>query len=248
MSDIEPRDVLNVLLPIWHERAETARRVRQRIGMVCKWGVAQGHRTDNPAGEALDGALPRNNGGKQHRRALHHAKVAEAIATVRGSKALPQTKLMFEFAVLTAARSLEVRGAEWSEVDLEERTWTVPASRMKARIEHQVPLCDRAVQILREARDLDDGSGIVFPGARGGRPLSDMTLTKLFRETGIPATLHGFRSSFRDWAGDTGQPREVAEAALAHRLPDKTEAAYARSTMYDRRRALMTEWERYLQS
>ena len=247
VSDIEPRDVLNVLLPIWHSRAETARRVRQRIGMVCKWAIAQGHRNDNPAGESLDGALPRNNGGKQHHRAVPHSQVAEAIATVRGSKALPQTKLMFEFAVLTAARSLEVRAAEWDEIDLDARNWTVPASRMKARIEHRIPLCDRAVEVLREARELGDGSGIVFPGARGGRPLSDMTLTKLFRESDIPATLHGFRSSFRDWAGDTGQPRELAEAALAHRLPDKTEAAYARSDLYDRRRELMEQWARYLQ-
>ena len=246
VDSITTSDVLNVLLPIWHTRAETARRVRQRIGTVMLWAVAQGLRPDNPAGEAIAGALPRNNGTKQHHRALHHSKVADAIATVRISKALPQTKLLFEFAVLTAARSLEVRAAEWREIDLDARTWTVPASRMKARIEHRVPLCDRAVEILREAHELADGGGLVFPGARGGRPLSDMTLTKLFRETGIPATLHGFRSSFRDWCGDTGQSREVAEAALAHRLPNKTEAAYVRSDLFERRRRLMDRWAAYL--
>ena len=246
VDSITTSDVLTVLLPIWHTRAETARRVRQRIGTVMLWAVAQGHRPDNPAGETIAGALPRNNGAKQHHRALPHSQVAEAIATVRGSKALLQTKSLFEFAVLTAARSLEARAAEWSECDLDARTWTVPASRMKARIEHRVPLCDRAVEILREAREFGDGGSLVFPGARGGRPLSDMTLTKLFRETGIPATLHGFRSSFRDWCGDSGQSREVAEAALAHRIPNRTEAAYMRSDLFDRRRDLMSAWARYI--
>ena len=246
LDSITTSDVLNVLLPIWHTRAETARRVRQRIGAVMKWGVAQGHRPDNPAGEALDGALPRNNGTKQHHRAIPHSRVAGAIATVQASKALPQTKLLFEFAVLTCARSLEARAAEWNEIDLDARTWSVPAGRMKARIEHRLPLCDRAVNILREARKLGDGGTLVFPGSRAGGPLSDMTLTKLFRETGIPATLHGFRSSFRDWCGDTGQSREVAEAALAHRLPNKTEAAYARSDLFERRRRVMDRWAAYL--
>ncbi len=239
-------DVLAVLLPIWHTRAETARRVRQRIGAVMLWAVAQGHRPDNPAGEAIAGALPRNHGKKRHHRAIHHSKVADAIETVRGSRALPQTKLLFEFAVLTCARSLEARAAQWDEFDLAGRTWTVPAGRMKARIEHRVPLCDRAVEILQETKKIDDDSSFVFPGARGGRALSDMTLTKLFRETGIPATLHGFRSSFRDWCGDTGQSREVAEAALAHRLANKTEAAYARSDLFERRRELMNGWADYL--
>ena len=246
VDSITTADVLHVLLPIWHTRAETARRIRQRIGAVMKWAVAQGHRSDNPAGEALDGALPRNNGTKQHHRAIPHSEVAGAIATVQASKALPQTKLLFEFAVLTCARSLEARAAEWSEFDPDARTWTVPASRMKARIEHRVPLCDRAVEILREARELAADGGLVFPGARGGRPLSDMTLTKLFRETGIPATLHGFRSSFRDWCGDSGQSREVAEAALAHRIPNKTEAAYARTDLYQRRGELAQAWSRYI--
>ena len=246
VDSVTTSNVLNVLLPIWHTRAETARRVRQRIGAVMKWAVAQGHRADNPAGEALDGVLPRNSGTKQHHRAIPHSRVADAVATVRASNALPQTKLLFEFAVLTGARSLEARAAEWNEIDLDTRTWTVPASRMKARIEHRVPLSDRAAEILDEARELRDGGALVFPGSRVGRPLSDMTLTKLFRETGIPATLHGFRSSFRDWCGDTGQSREVAEAALAHRLPNKTEAAYARSDLFERRRRLMNGWAAYL--
>ena len=246
VDSISTSDVLSVLLPIWHTRAETARRVRQRIGAVMKWAVVQGHRADNPAGEALDGALPRNNGTRQHHRAIPHSRVADAIAAVQACKALPQTKLLFEFAVLTCARSLEARAAEWNEIDLNARTWKVPASRMKARIEHRVPLCDRAVEILCEARELGDGGDLVFPGTQTGRPLSDMTLTKLFRETGIPATLHGFRSSFRDWCGDTGRSREVAEAALAHRRSNKTEAAYARTDLFERRRRLMDQWGAYL--
>ncbi len=246
VDQINTSDVMGVLLPIWHTKAETARRVRQRIGAVMKWAVAQGYRQDNPAGEAIGAALPRQNGSKNHRRALPHSEVAAALRKVRASRAWDATKLAFEFLVLTAARSNEARLARWSEVDLEARVWTVPASRMKAKCEHRVPLSDRAVEVLTAAREVDDGSGLIFPSLTG-RALSDAAISKLIRENGVGAVPHGFRSSFRDWCGDcSGEAREVAEAALAHVIQNKAEAAYARSDLFERRRALMQAWADYL--
>ena len=246
VSDVTAQDVMDVLLPIWHSRAETARRVRQRIGTVMKWAITQGFRTDNPAGEAIGAALPRNNGAPRHHRALPYGEVAGALAAVRASGAGMSTRLAFEFLVLTAARSGEVRLATWDEIDVEARVWTVPGERMKAGREHRVPLCARALAILDEARILRDATGLVFPGTRRG-PFSDMTLSKLLRDLGIEAVPHGFRSSFRDWAGEcTSFPREVCETALAHVNPNKVEAAYARSDLFEKRRELMERWARYL--
>ena len=248
VSDVTAQDVMAVLLPIWHSRAETARRVRQRIGTVMKWAIAEGFRTDNPAGEAIGAALPRNNGngGPRHHRALPYGEVAGALATVRASGAGMSTRLAFEFLVLTAARSGEVRLATWDEIDMDAATWTVPGERMKAGRDHRVPLSDRALAILDEARVLRDATNLAFPGTRRG-PLSDMTLSKLLRDLGIDAVPHGFRSSFRDWAGErTNFPREVCETALAHVNPNKVEAAYARSDLFAKRRDLMERWALYL--
>ena len=243
---ITSSEVMAVLLPIWHEKSETARRVRQRIGAIMKWAMAQGYRSDNPAGEAIGAALPKNGDIRQHQRALPHAEVADAIAKVRNSGAGITCKLAFEFIVLTACRSGEVRQARWNEVDLESRTWTIPASRMKAKREHRVPLSDRAIEILSEAQEFADHSDLVFPSPRG-RTLSDSTISKLIRELGIEAVPHGFRSSFRDWAQEcTDAPHPVAEAALAHVVRNKAEAAYARSDLFERRRELMVAWADYV--
>ena len=244
VSDVTTADVMAVLLPIWNEKRETARRVRQRIGAVMKWAVAQGFRQDNPAGDAIGAALPKSNGVQKHYRALHHADVAGALVKVRASGAAVTTRLAFEFLVLTAARSGEVRRATWDEIDMGAALWTVPAERMKTLRQHRVPLSGRAVEVLEAARDYADGSGLIFPSVTG-RPMSDMTLSKLVKEQGIAAVPHGFRSSFRDWCSDTGQPREVAEAALAH-VVRGVEGAYARSDLLDRRRVLMNAWAAYL--
>ena len=232
------------LLPVWNEKRETARRVRQRIGAVMKWAVANGYRQDNPAGEAIAAALPKSTGVQKHMRALPHADVAAALASVRASGAWASTKLAFEFLVLTAARSGEVRFATWNEIDLDGAVWTVPAERMKAQREHRVPLSDRALGVLREAREYADGSGLLFP-SQTGRVLSDTTISKLVKEQGIAAVPHGFRSSFRDWCSDTGQAREVAEMALAH-VVRGVEGAYARSDLFERRRSLMDRWAAYI--
>ena len=253
VADVNTADVLAVLTPIWTQKPETAARVRQRIGMVMKWAVAQGWRQDNPA-ESIAQALPRRDQSlMSHRKALTYAEVSDCITAVQASGAGISTKLAFEFLVLTATRSGEARGALWSEIDLgpatsaTSATWTIPASRMKAKREHRIPLTARAVAILREAKALGDGAGLVFPGTKAGKPLSDMTLSKLVKELDFAADIHGFRTSFRTWAQErTNFPREVAEAALAHAIKDKAEAAYARSDVFEKRRKMMDAWAGYL--
>jgi len=246
VAKVTSADVLGVLIPIWNDKRETARRVRQRIGAVMKWAIAEGYRADNPAGEAIAAALPRGGARKQHQRALPYAEVAAAIETVRASAAYRATALAFEFLVLTAARSGEVRGARWTEIDTDAGTWTVPGERMKGGREHRVALSGAALDVIERARALNDGSGLVFPSVRG-RELSDATLSKLLRELGIPAVPHGFRSSFRQWAAErTNIPREVAEEALAHVNTNKVEAAYQRSDLFERRRDLLEAWAGYL--
>ena len=242
---ITSSDVLSVLLPHWATKRETMRRTKQRLSRIFRWAIAENYRTDDPAGATLDAALPRNGRSTRHFTALPHGEVAAAIATVRNSEAWPGTKAAFEFLVLTACRSGEVRLAEWREVDLGSGVWTIPADRSKTRREHKVPLAPRALAVLDEARQLSHGAGLIFPSAIG-KPLSDATISKLVREQGIQAVPHGFRSSFRDWCGETGQPREVAEACLAHAVTSKVEAAYARSDLLNRRRILMQAWADYL--
>jgi integrase len=248
VGTITSADVLTVLTPIWTSHPETARRVKQRMGTVFKWAMAKGWRTDNPA-DAISQALPKHDRSKvQHRKALPYDKVGDAIRLVRDSEAGKATKLAFEFLVLTATRSGETRKARWGEFDLEKKVWTIPASRMKAKKEHRVPLTDRCLAILKDAEALrSPDSDLVFPGTRADKPLSDMTLSKLVKELGIDAVPHGFRSSFRDWAGEsTAHPRQVIEFALAHVIKDKAEAAYARSDLFEKRRKLMEDWSAYL--
>lgn len=247
MDAVTSADVLAVLSPIWTAKPETAARVRQRIGAVMKWGIAQGWRTDNPAADVTR-ALPKRDKSKiQHRAALPYSKVAGAIAKVKASGATESAKLALEFLILTATRSGEVRGAKWGEIDREAKVWTIPAERMKAKKPHRVPLSPRALALLDEAENLPSEAGFIFPGAVKGKPLSDVTLSKLLKELGIECVPHGFRSSFRVWAGEqTNLPREVCEFALAHVVRDKTEAAYQRSDLFEKRRKLMEAWAGYL--
>ena len=246
VSEVSSADVLEILTPIWHRKAETARRVRLRLRAVLEWAVAMEYRIDNPC-DRIGPVLGTQQHVARHMRALPHREVAAAIGTVRGSTALGAAKLAFEFLVLTAARWSEVRWAEWAEIDRSGRVWTIPARRMKANRQHRVPLCGRALEILEAAQALGEGAGpLVFtPG--GGKPLDDKQLRWLLREQGIAAVPHGFRSSFQDWAGEeTDHPREMIEAALAHVVRNRVEAAYARSDLFERRRTLMAEWARYL--
>ena len=243
VSEVATADVLAILKPIWSSKPATARAVHQRIGAVMNWAVAKGYRPDNPAGDTITAALPRNGNAIRHHKALPHGEVAAALAEVRDSESHAGVRLALEFMVLTATRSNEVRGAACDEV--EHDVWTIPADRMKAKREHRVPLSGRALEILEEARKLHGGGGIVFCGAKGGRIHASM-FSKSLRRLGIAGTPHGMRSSFRDWCSETGVAREVAEAALAHKVRSQTEAAYARSDLLDRRREVMQAWAAYL--
>ena len=246
VNQIQPRDVMRVLLPIWSTKPETARRVRQRIGAVMKWAVAQGYRTDNPAGDVLGAALPSNSAAQEHFRALPHAEVGKALETVRGSRAHKGTALCFELLTLCAVRSGEARYARWDEIDFENTTWTIPADRMKAKRIHRVPLPEQALRVLEQARFLVDRSGLIFPSPTG-RVLSNSTLSKLFRELNLGCVPHGMRSSFRDYCAELSDaPREVCELALAHVNSDRVEAAYRRSDLFERRRELMQAWADYV--
>ncbi len=243
---VSSADVMNALTPIWTAKPETARRVRQRIGAVMKWAIANNFRSGNPAGEAIDAVLPRTPRVRAHHRALHYTEVPPVVAAVRSSRALLATRLSLEFLVLTAARSGEVRHATWEEMNPERGAWVISAGRMKAGREHRVPLANRALTILEEAQLPGSRAGLVFP-APSGRPLSDMTYGKLLRSLGVDCVPHGFRSSFRDWAAEqTDAPHAVMEAALAHIVPNAVEAAYARSDLFDRRCQLMEAGDAYL--
>ena len=243
VTDITTADILAVLTPVWTRKPETASRVRQRMETVLDWAVAQGYRIDNPANRSIAKVLPRMPRTKQHHQALHYCKVPSAMEKVRQSTADPVTKLAFEFLVLTAARSGEVRLATWDEIDWDERKWTAPAEHMKARREHKVPLSKRSIEVLRLAEELSDGSSdLVFPGLRG-KPLSDMVFTSMLRRLEIPAVAHGFRSSFKGWCLECTDTRsELSKAALAHNLGDPTEQAYTRTDLFEPRRELMEMW------
>ena len=193
---ITTADVLSVLVPIWHEKAETATRLRQRMSTIFDYATAVGWRADNPANGGVRAALPRRPRRKRHHPALPYAEVPAALAAVAECAAREVTKLAFTFLVLTAARAGEVRGATWDEIDLEFATWTVPSARMKARREHRAPLSPQALYVLAKARALGNGKGLVFPSNRRGGGLSNMAFAMLMRRCGLDAVPHGMRTSF----------------------------------------------------
>ena len=246
VSEVTSADVLEILTPIWHQQAPTARRVRQRLRAVLEWAVAMEFRMDNPC-DRIGPVLGPQQDVTEHMQALPHREVAAVILKVRASAAVGTAKLALEFLVLTAARWGEVRWAEWEEIDRSGKVWTVPARRAKTNRRHRVPLCGRALEILKAAQALEEGAGPLVFTHGGGKPLHDSQLRRLLRELGVVAVPHGFRSTFRDWAGEeTDHPREVIEAALAHVVRNRVEAAYARSDLFERRRVLMDDWARYL--
>ena len=247
VTKIETADVVSILTPIWALTPETAKRVRQRIEAVIDYTSALGIRSgDNPARWRghLDHLLPRPKKVRavKHHPALPHAEISDFMAVLSERSGVATRALAFT--ILTAARSGETRGMTWGEVDLDAKLWTIPAARMKAGKEHRVPLTDAALALLGSQ---EDNEALVFGSeTKAGKPISDMSMTAVLRRIGRDRiTVHGFRSTFRDWAGETTAfPREVIEAALAHGLKDKTEAAYARSDLFDKRRDLMETWAR----
>jgi integrase len=249
VATVDTALVVKVLQPIWSEKTETATRLRGRIESILDWATVSKFRVgENPARWRghLDNLLA--DPGKMNR-VVHHAAlpwqdIGQFMSELKGREGIAARAV--ELAILTAARSGEVRGAMWGEFDLEEAMWTIPAERMKAGREHRVPLSTAALAILRAAPRVDE---IVFPGARANTPLSDMSLTAVLRRMGRKEiTVHGFRSTFRDWCAESvgnAFPREVCEHALAHSLPDKVEAAYRRGDLIDKRKVLMQLWADY---
>lgn len=252
VDDVTTEDILGVLQPLWQEKQETANRIRARIERVLDAAKARGLRAgENPARWRghLDALLPKRQRLKRgHYSALPFKQVPELWQTLSKLESLSAKAL--SFTILTAARSGETRGATWAEIDFEAALWSIPASRMKAGKPHVVPLSDEAMQILREAEKLRVGSNanqLVFPSKRN-TPLSDMALAMCLRGIREGITVHGFRSSFRDWAGDaTEYPRELAEQALAH-VVGGVEGAYRRNSAVERRRQMMKDWAGYVHS
>lgn len=238
-------DILAVLAEPWTTRPETARRLAQRISVILKWAMGAGFRIDDPTAAAV-AALPRHSDKPTHHRALHHSDVATALETIRASKASEVAKLGLEFLTLTAARSGEVRGANWSEFDIDAEVWTIPPERTKTNTAQRVPLSSRALEVLTQARSSTGSDGLVFPSPTTGRALTNEAFPKLMRELAIDGTPHGMRSAFRSWCSDTGVPRDLAEMCLGHAVKG-VEGAYQRSDMIDRRRPLMETWAQHLQ-
>jgi integrase len=257
MPAIDTGLVIKVVEPLWSTKPETASRVRGRIETILDYGAARGWRHgDNPARWRghLDKLLPRQDkmkrakrsaaGRGEHHAALPYGEIAAFMAELRRQNGTAARAL--EFAILTAARTGEAIAARWEEFDLAERLWTVPAARMKAGKEHRVPLSPAALEIL-DRTPQERRQGLVFPGAVPGRPISNMAMLMLLRRLGRDnVTVHGFRSTFRDWAAErTGFPAEVAEMALAHAVGDKVEAAYRRGDLFEKRRQIMAAWAKF---
>lgn len=253
VNTLKPADFADVLRPIWAVKPETARRVKQRCHTVMKWCWGKEYVQANPV-DMVGLLLPKQSAAARHANhlpAMPWRMVPKFVHDVVHSRE-DVTRHLLEFTILTAARSGETRGMTWSEVDLTTATWTLPAERMKAKVVHRVPLSGRAIELLRIRRALGKHPELVFSSPRGGM-LTDMALTKFLRthkaESDVPervATAHGFRSSFRDWASETGVARDLAERALAHTIRDAVEAAYHRTDLLEQRRDVMAAWANHL--
>ncbi len=249
VSDIQTAHVITILEKIWTSKTETASRLRGRIENILDWATVRGYRKgENPARWKghLDMLLPARTKVQkvEHHAALDYREIGAFMVELAKVEGMGARAL--EFAILTAVRSGEVRGATWSEIDDKAAVWTIPAERMKAEKEHRIPLSAPALALLAKQPRIA-GTDLIFPNNKAEpSALSDMTLTAVLRRMGVAVTAHGFRSTFRDWAGETtAYPREVIEHALAHQLKDKAEAAYARGTLFDKRRRLMADWAKH---
>jgi integrase len=248
-ADIDTATVLRVLEPIWKEKTETASRLRGRIEAVLDYAAAKGLR-EGPNAARWKGNLALTLPAKRKVSPVEHHPAIPVQDMPKFFKSLQQREgtaaRALEFLVLTAVRSGEVRGAQWSEIDLTKKIWTVPAERMKAKREHRVPLSNQAITLLKSLPSKRLG-GLVFPGNKPKAKLSDMSLTAVMRRMAADAVPHGLRSSFRDWVGEaTPYPREVAEMALAHTVGNAVEAAYRRGDLFEKRRSMMQDWASFL--
>lgn len=248
VAEIEAREILDLLTPIWFAKAETARRVLQRMEAVFKSAILRGYRQRVSPCVGVKEELGTRHQKVINHRALHYRRIPAFLADLRTSNSQPATRLAFEWLVLTATRSGETRLACRSEIDERARLWTIPAERMKAKRSHVVPLSRRCLEILKHARALYPSSNLIFPGTKVGSALSDMTFTKVLRDIGYAeeATPHGMRSAFKVWCAEVAQVRdEASEAALAHTIPQKVRAAYLGTDFLEERKALMATWGKY---
>ena len=243
VDDVTTGDILTAISPHWLARPATSRRVFQRMRVIFEWCKAQGYYSgDNPM-DGITKVLPNHRRPPRHHPALPYPDLPAFLEDLHRTDVSESAKLAFEFMILCATRTSETLHANWGEIDVNTETWIIPGHRMKAGVDHRVPLAPRCLDILRRAKAADDGA-FVFPGRTPDKPLSTMAfLTTLRRLSRSDITPHGFRSTFRDWAAEqTNTPRAVCEAALAHTLRDKTEAAYHRTDLFERRRELMSLW------
>ena len=245
LNDISQGQVHDVAAAIWLAKPETARRVLQRVVTILDWGFSKQYRDSETPVRTIKKGLGRQPKNDGHHAAMPYDDVPAFMRRLREKETWG--RLALEAAILTAARSGEIRGATWAEVDLEAGLWTIPADRMKAGKPHVVPLSPAALRVFQRAAELRTaGMQFIFSGARADKSLSDMTLVKVLRDMDAGCTAHGFRSSFRDWVSETTAfPGELAEAALAHAIANKVEAAYRRGNLLEKRRGLMAAWGNY---
>jgi len=248
ISQVTSADILRVLTPIWNTKGDTAKKIKQRLRMIIKWSRAQGYFQGDDPVELAEQALPKQLKSDDHHKSLEFEKLPEMISNLRKSKISLPTKLALEFTILSACRTNEVLNAKWEEIDLTKLVWSIPSERMKGGKVHQVPLTDRMTVILNDCKKLKTNNDLLFPSEINGEALSNNTMRlALKKRLKVDATVHGMRSSFKDWASETTNfANEVSEMALAHTISNKTELAYRRRTLIEKRRQLMQKWSDYL--
>jgi integrase len=247
VNAIGTNEVLAVLQPIWTTKPETARRVRQRVGQVLDWCKAKGYRADTSPTREISRVLPAQKDAPKHHEALPYAGIPNFLKSLQATGAGDATKAALEFLILTATRTSETLAARWSEIDNANAIWTIPPERMKSGRAHSIPLPARALEILTERKAAHSGKREFIFESKPGKPLSNMALLMQMRRMRAPGVPHGFRSSFRDWCAErTSAPREVAEACLAHTVPDKVERAYRRTDFMEKRKQLMSDWAEFV--
>jgi len=248
ISQVTSADILRVLTPIWNTKGDTAKKIKQRLRMIIKWARAQGYFQGDDPVELAEQALPKQLKSDDHHKSLEFEKLPEMISNLRKSKISLPTKLALEFTILSACRTSEVLNAKWEEIDLTKLIWSIPSERMKGGKVHQVPLTDRMTVILNDCKKLKTNNDLLFPSEINGEALSNNTMRlALKKRLKVDATVHGMRSSFKDWASETTNfANEVSEMALAHTISNKTELAYRRRTLIEKRRHLMQKWSDYL--
>ena len=248
ISQVTSADILRVLTPIWNTKGDTAKKIKQRLRMIIKWARAQGYFQGDDPVELAEQALPKQLKSDDHHKSLEFEKLPEMISNLKKSKISLPTKLALEFTILSACRTNEVLNAKWEEIDLTKLVWSIPSERMKGGKVHQVPLTDRMTVILNDCKKLKTNNDLLFPSEINGEALSNNTMRlALKKRLKVDATVHGMRSSFKDWASETTNfANEVSEMALAHTISNKTELAYRRRTLIEKRRHLMQKWSDYL--